>query len=198
MKFEHDLVSEIEMSKMCSLCNNISDNFKCSIDINPQFEYEIGDLYKRTITNFAKTTINMFNLRYMKMFDNLANNNDDEDIIEFSETLLGFINSFFKKLEQNIIVNTEKDLNELRYILEISLILMDGVIEDNDIELAYESFFQIERRLKREHLYQKTIFVEEHEKFVNSITNFNKEIYNQNELILQNNVGLEEYEISNY
>ena len=158
MEFEHELVSEIEMFKMSSLCNNIQDNFKCSININPQFEYEIGDLYKRTIINFAKTTINMFNLRYMEMFDNLANSNDDEEIIDFSETLLGFINSFFKKLEQKIVVNSEKDLIELRYVLEVSLILMDGVIEDNDIELAYESFFQIKRRLKREHLYPNNIY----------------------------------------
>ena len=34
-------------------------------------------------------------------------------------------------------------LDELKYILQISLLLMEEVIEDKNIELAYESFFQI-------------------------------------------------------
>ena len=152
MKYEHELVSENKMLKISNACGSITDNFRKSIDINPQFESEIDKLYRKTLLNFAKTAVCMFHLRYIEMFESLAEN-PSEKVIEFSNSLLDVINSFFKKLESDIDISNEKDLEELRYILEISLIMMDGVIEDDDVELAYESFFQIERRLKKANLY---------------------------------------------
>ena len=47
------------------------------------------------------------------------------------------------------------DLNELKFTLEVSLIIIEAVLEDKDIELAYEVFFNIDRRIERKKLYKK-------------------------------------------
>ena len=56
-------------------------------------------------------------------------------------------------------IKNEDDLNELKFILDISLIAIEGVLEDKDLPLAYETFFQIERKITREKLYKKLITV---------------------------------------
>ena len=50
------------------------------------------------------------------------------------------------------------DLNELAYILELSSILIKGALEENNVELIYEGFFQIESRLKKANLVNENIY----------------------------------------
>lgn len=37
---------------------------------------------------------------------------------------------------------------------------MEEVIEDKNIELAYETFFQIERRIEKHQLYKKSVYAQ--------------------------------------
>lgn len=55
--------------------------------------------------------------------------------------------------EENLYKNFElksiDDLKKLKDIFEICMILIDGAIADEDLELGYESVFQFERRIKK-------------------------------------------------
>ena len=90
------------------------------------------------------------------MFNFLAQvyEENDEELIDFADSLITIINSYFKELDSNLNIKSQSDLEELKYILQISLILMEEVQESKNIELAYESFFQIERRVEKHHLYK--------------------------------------------
>ena len=50
-------------------------------------------------------------------------------------------------------MRNEDDFDELKFILGISLITLEEIVEDKNIELAYEAFFQIERSIEKEKLY---------------------------------------------
>ncbi len=46
-------------------------------------------------------------------------------------------------------IKNKEDLDNLNYILKLSSIVLEDAIEEDDIELAYESFFQLEQRIKK-------------------------------------------------
>lgn len=138
--------------------NNINNSFKYSISLNPLLEKEIFNIYKRTLLNSGKLTLNIFHLKYLELFENLVkDNNNSEDLFELSDSLIKIIDFYFEKLDNNLFIQSPKDLEKLKNILEISLILMEGSVDNLDIELAYESFFQVERRIEKEKLYKKSL-----------------------------------------
>ena len=96
------------------------------------------------------------------MFEELARHyEDDQKLFELSKSIIQVFNSYFKELNDNLFLKNEKDFDELKFILEISLITIEEVVEDKDIELAYEAFFQIERSIEKENLYlQSKRFIE--------------------------------------
>ncbi len=135
--------------------NNLNNNFRYSISLNPTLEKEIINVYNRALLNSGKLTLNVFHLSYLEIFEELVKTQDNkEDLFEFSNSLIKLINRYFEKLDSNLFLKSEKDLEKLKNILKISLILMEGSVKDLDIELAYESFFQVERRIKKEKLYK--------------------------------------------
>ncbi|MGN0104874.1 hypothetical protein [Methanobrevibacter ruminantium] len=138
--------------------NDINNSFKYSISLNPLLEKEIFNIYKRTLLNSGKLTLNIFHLKYLELFENLVKeNNNSEDLFELSDSLIKIIDLYFEKLDNNLFIQSPKDLEKLKNILEISLILMEGSVDNLDIELAYESFFQVERRIEKEKLYKKSL-----------------------------------------
>lgn len=138
--------------------NNINNSFKYSISLNPLLENEILNIYKRTLLNSGKLTLNIFHLKYLELFENLVKENkNSEDLFELSDSLIKIIDFYFDKLDNNLFIQSPKDLEKLKNILEISLILMEGSVDNLDIELAYESFFQVERRIEKEKLYKKSL-----------------------------------------
>ncbi|WP_298523447.1 hypothetical protein [uncultured Methanobrevibacter sp.] len=160
MEINTELINENELSNMITFYNNIQNNFENSILINPQFENEIEKIYNRSLLNLSKLALNLFNLKYIEMFEELADyHKNNSEMFDFSKSLIKIINSYFEELNDNLNIKNQEDFDELKYILEISLILMEGVIEDKDIELAYETFFQIERRIEKYKLYDDSITV---------------------------------------
>lgn len=138
--------------------NDINNSFKYSISLNPLLEKEIFNIYKRTLLNSGKLTLNIFHLKYLELFENLVKeNNNSEDLFELSDSLIKIIDLYFEKLDNNLFIQSPKDLEKLKNILEISLILMEGSVDNLDIELAYETFFQVERRIEKEKLYKKSL-----------------------------------------
>lgn len=54
-----------------------------------------------------------------------------------------------ENLYNNFKLKSVDDLKKLKDIFEICMILIDGAITDEDLELGYESVFQFERRIKK-------------------------------------------------
>ena len=54
-----------------------------------------------------------------------------------------------ENLYKNFELKSVDDLKRLKDIFEICMILIDGAIADEDLELGYESVFQFERRIKK-------------------------------------------------
>ena len=54
-----------------------------------------------------------------------------------------------ENLYNNFKLKSADDLKKLKDIFEICMILIDGAITDEDLELGYESVFQFERRIKK-------------------------------------------------
>ena len=91
------------------------------------------------------------------MFESLAEYyDDDEELVEFSNSLISVINDYFEDLNSNLNIKSKHDLDNLNYIINISLFLLEEVMNDKNIELAYESFFQIERKINKKKLYKKS------------------------------------------
>ena len=54
-----------------------------------------------------------------------------------------------ENLYRNFELKSVDDLKRLKDIFEICMILIDGAIVNEDLELGYESVFQFERRIKK-------------------------------------------------
>lgn len=196
MDISNKIMDEIRLSDI-NVYDDIPNSFKCAININPLFKNEIDDIYKRTLLNYGKTTLSAFHLKYMEMFNLLAQHykEDNEELLDFANSLITIINLYFKELNSNLNIKTQRDLEELKYILGISLILMQEVVEDKSIELAYESFFQIERRIEKHNLYKKAIHILNNDGYeIKIFTQDQTEDYENNSIT---NLTLKEYDSDN-
>lgn len=54
-----------------------------------------------------------------------------------------------ENLYKNFELKSVDNLKKLKNIFEICMILIDGAIANEDLELGYESVFQFERRIKK-------------------------------------------------
>lgn len=134
------------------IADNLKNDFKYAINTNPELENDIEEICNRNLLNEGKTILSRFHLKYILIFEELAKRNS---LFEFSEDLHLNINSYFKHLDNSLSIKNSTDLKELKYILAFSEIMLGNIIEDNDISLAYESFFQLERRIKKKKLFDQ-------------------------------------------
>lgn len=150
-------INENDLNSINQFYSDISTNFNNSIKLNYKFKKEIEDIYARTLLNFGKSALSIFHLKYIMMFESLAEYyDDDEELVEFSNSLISVINDYFEDLNSNLNIKSKHDLDNLNYIINISLFLLEEVMNDKNIELAYESFFQIERKINKKKLYKKS------------------------------------------
>lgn len=144
--------------KIDAMYDDIDYSFQESIKLNEDLREVIEDVYKLALLNMGKVALSNFHLKYIGMFDKLVNKSENnQELYNLSSSLSSSINSYFLNLNSNLYIKDKTELIKLKNILEVSLILMEGVIEDNDVDLAYESFFQIKRRIKKGNFYKKPI-----------------------------------------
>lgn len=154
MEINAEFINENELAKITTIYHDIPNNFRSSININPQIENEIKEVHNRALLNFGRSILSFFNLKYLEMFEELSRYYEyDEELLELSKSIIKIFNSFIKELNDNLFLRNEDDFDELKFILGISLITIEEIVEDKNIELAYEAFFQIERNIKKEKLY---------------------------------------------
>ena len=61
-----------------------------------------------------------------------------------------FIADYFDQIDSDLNIKNLKDFNEFAHILKLSSIIVNDAVEENDMELIYEAFYQIESRFKKE------------------------------------------------
>ena len=146
--FDIKLISNIEDEFHSFESSEIT--FSKSIEYNPQINNEIKKVYSRTLNNQAKFFIWCFHLNIFNTLERIIRNtnNPDDCIFDLSD----FIAKYFDEVEKDLNIKNTKDLNELISILKLSSIVVDDALDENDMELIYESFYQIESRLKKEKL----------------------------------------------
>ena len=131
--------------------DNIEDNFSKSILISSKLYEKIKTSYQRTLNNRAKFFLGSFQLTIFNIVENIVNNCDDYEV-DFIEDLTDFISVYFKKTDQNLNIKNKKDFEEFIIILKLSSLILKNAMIDNNLDLIYESFYQIQSRLKKENL----------------------------------------------
>ena len=115
MEITTNLINEEEFINMAIIYNDIQNYFGNSINLNPQFVNEINAVYKRAFLNMGKSMLSVFNLKYLEMFEQLAEHYKcNEELYDLSISLLNVFNEDFKQLNDNLDVQNEKDFNELK------------------------------------------------------------------------------------
>ena len=154
MEINAEFINENELTKITTIYHDIPNNFRNSININPQIENEIKEVHNRALLNFGRSILSFFNLKYLEMFEELSEYyENDKELFELSNSIIKIFNAYIKELNDNLFLKNEDDFDELKFIFGISLITLEEIVEDKDIELAYETFFQIERSIEKEKLY---------------------------------------------
>lgn len=154
MEINAEFINENELTKITTIYQDIPNNFRNSININPQIENEIKEVHNRALLNFGRSILSFFNLKYLEMFEELSEYyENDKELFELSNSIIKIFNAYIKELNDNLFLKNEDDFDELKFIFGISLITLEEIVEDKDIELAYETFFQIERSIEKEKLY---------------------------------------------
>lgn len=69
------------------------------------------------------------------------------ELVNEQQLLIGRLQE--ENLYKNFELKSVDDLKKLKDIFEICMVLIDGAIADEDLELGYESVFQFERRIKK-------------------------------------------------
>ena len=134
---------------------DINTSFSKSITFHPKIEHEIENIYQRTLNNQAKFLIGSFHLNIFNTIEHIVNVTNEADDFIFDST--DFIQNYFNKVENQLNIRNILDLNRLIYILRLSSILLESAEKDKDLEVIYEAFYQLESRLKDEHLLNESI-----------------------------------------
>lgn len=138
--------------------DDILSSFEYSLRINPNLEDEINSVYKRIFLNIGKTEVSIFNFKYLTMFESLAKKNEGNEntnLEKLSKSMIKYMGAYFRELDVYLNIENKKELDDLNYILKLSSFVLDDAIEEEDVELAFEPFFQLESRIKHSLLYKK-------------------------------------------
>ena len=135
---------------------NIEVTFSKSIEFNPKLFFEINKVFKRTLNNRAKFILGCFHLNIFDSLETIVRttNESDDFILDLSE----FIANYFDKIEHELNICSLQEFDEFIHVLKLSSIIMEDAVEENDMELIYEAFYQIQSRFKKEKLVNSYIY----------------------------------------
>lgn len=125
-------------------------SFKLSLGVNPKLKFEISNVYERTLNNYARFILGGFQLTLFEKAEQMIRLEDSEEIEELILAFTEYVKVFFDETYRYINFNSIDDIEELKYILTLCLLLINDALDEKSVELAFESFFQIESRMKRE------------------------------------------------
>lgn len=152
--------SEIENFKEFE---NIEFNFSKSIEFNPKLNSEIKKVFQRTLNNKAKVILGYFHLNIFDSLEIIVRNTDEPD--DFIFDLSEFIANYFDSVDHSLNIENLHDFEEFMFDLKLASIIMINAISENDMELIYESVYQLQIRLKKEKLIDLLTFNDLNNKF---------------------------------
>ena len=131
-------------------CEDVEIHFSKSIEFNPKLNLEIRKVYQRTLNNRAKFILGCFHLNVFENLESIVRNTNESDdfILDLSE----FIADYFDDADSNLNIKNLKDFDEFLVDLKLSSIILNSALEENDMELIYESFYQLKSRLQKDSL----------------------------------------------
>ena len=145
----------IEISKNEFNTYNVFENtdvsFKYSIDSNPKIKPEIRKIYERTLKNKAKFMLDTFHLNIVWVAEEIIK--DNQNASELVDSLVSYISAFFDELEFKLKIRTLYELERINFILQLTSVTIQNALDYRDIELVFESFYQVENRLEIENLF---------------------------------------------
>lgn len=129
---------------------NIEINFSKSIEFNPKLNSEIQKVYHRTLNNQAKFVLGCFHLNIFDSLESIVRetNKSDDFILDLSE----FIADYFDNADLNLNIRNFNDFEEFLFDLKLASIILNNAFEENDMELIYESFYQLRSRFEKDDL----------------------------------------------
>lgn len=140
---------------------NINVTFSKSIEFNPKLIFEINKVYKRTLNNRAKFILGCFHLNLFDSLETIVQNTNESDdfILDLSE----FIANYFDKVDYELNICSLQEFDEFIHVLKLSSIIIEDAVEENDMELFFEAFYQIQSRFKKENLVNSSMFYFNHD-----------------------------------
>lgn len=131
-------------------CEDVEIHFSKSIEFNPKLDLEIRKVYRRTLNNRAKFILGCFHLNVFENLESIVRNTNESDdfILDLSE----FISDYFDDADSKLNIKNLKDFDEFLVDLKLSSIILNSALEENDMELIYESFYQLKSRLQKDSL----------------------------------------------
>ena len=107
------------------IINDLSNAFKHSIIINPEFRCDIDDVYNGILLNMGKTNLSIFNFKYLQMFESFAKKDiENKELANFQKSIIKHINIYFRELNSCLNIRNKEDLNNLEFILNLSSIIL--------------------------------------------------------------------------
>ena len=139
-----------------NIYENIDVTFSKSIEFNPKLFFEINKVYQRTLNNRAKFVLGCFHLNLFESLETIVRTTKESDdfILDLSE----FIANYFDKIDQELNICSLKEFDEFIHVLKLSSIIIEDALEENDMELFFEAFYQIQSRFKKEKLVNSYIY----------------------------------------
>lgn len=127
---------------------DIDVNFSKSIEFNPKLLFEIDKVYKRTLNDRAKFILGCFHLNIFDSLETIVRrtNESDDFILDLSE----FIANYFDKINDDLNICSLQEFDEFIHILKLSSIIIEDAVEEKDMELFFEAFYQLQSRFKME------------------------------------------------
>lgn len=130
-------------------------NFDYLIKIDDDFNYLVYNFTKKYYRNIARCMISSFNLNILNKFNTFLKNIEGDSIDSSlgKNKLINLCND----LDENIIINNVKDLENLKVIFNIAMLLIDEGISNNDMDCFYEAFYGLEYDLREKSLIKNNI-----------------------------------------
>lgn len=188
LMFDLDIFFD-ENVEMENLFEDLNNSFKLSLEINPNLENEIEKVCLRTLNNYARFIIGGFQLTLFRRAEQLIRLSYDENSIDLIKRFTDYMGDFFDEIFLKIRICDMDDLHQLKYILTLSSLLINDALDENNAELAFESFYQMESRIKRHFpLNQKFVYDSKSPYFIrcNVIENEDIVIIEADEYVLEN------------
>ena len=104
---------------------------------------------------------------------------DNQNASELVDSLVSYISAFFDELEFKLKIRTLHELERLNFILQLTSVTIQNALDYRDIELVFESFYQVENRLEIENLFIR----QEKKSFKINNVNYNYKTLNLPDLV---------------